>query len=96
MQAKDAANVALITKAYAFAQKAHADQKRFSGASYFIHPAEVAYSLARIGMDPATIAAGLLHDVVEDAHVSEEVISTEFSPEVLSLVQGVTKLCDQH
>lgn len=92
MQAKDAVSVALISKAYAFSKNAHAEQKRFSGASYFVHPAEVAYSLARIGMDPATIAAGLLHDVVEDAHIAEQVISTEFSPEVLSLVQGVTKL----
>lgn len=92
MTSKDQAAAELITKAYGFAEKAHADQKRFSGADYFIHPAEVAYSLARIGMDPPTIAAGLLHDVVEDAHVAEETITDEFGPEVLSLVQGVTKL----
>lgn len=92
MPSKDAADAALVSKAYEFAQKAHAAQKRFSGANYFIHPAEVAYSLARIGMDAPTIVAGLLHDVVEDAGVAEETISNEFTPEVLSLVQGVTKL----
>lgn len=92
MASKDAADVALVSKAYEFAQNAHSSQKRFSGADYFIHPAEVAYSLARIGMDAPTIVAGLLHDVVEDAGVAAETISTEFDPEVLSLVQGVTKL----
>ncbi|MBI5469923.1 bifunctional (p)ppGpp synthetase/guanosine-3',5'-bis(diphosphate) 3'-pyrophosphohydrolase [Candidatus Kaiserbacteria bacterium] len=92
MTAKDAASVALITKAYATAEKAHAPQKRYSGDPYFGHPAEVGYLLALIGMDPATIAAGLLHDTVEDAGVKPETISADFGMEVLSLVQGVTKL----
>jgi GTP pyrophosphokinase len=92
MTAKDTASVMLVTKAYATAEKAHAPQKRYSGDPYFGHPAEVGYLLASIGMDPATIAAGLLHDTVEDAGVKPETISADFGPEVLSLVQGVTKL----
>ncbi len=92
MIAKDTASTELVSNAYTFAREAHGEQKRFSGANYFIHPAEVAYSLARIGMDPQTIAAGLLHDVVEDAGVSEELLAQRFGSEVLGLVQGVTKL----
>src|SRR6185436_12516075 len=92
MAAKDAASVALVSKAYEFAEKAHLPQKRFSGDPYFSHPAEVAYLLATAGMDAAGIAAGLLHDVVEDAGTKPEEIEKEFGEEVLSLVQGVTKL----
>jgi GTP pyrophosphokinase len=92
MVSKEPVDIALVSKAYDFSSRAHAAQKRFSGANYFTHPAEVAYSLARIGMDPPTIVAGLLHDVVEDAGVAEETITREFGLEVLSLVQGVTKL----
>lgn len=92
MTAKDAASVKLVSDAYGFARDAHATQTRFSGANYFLHPAEVAYSLARLGMDSETVAAGLLHDVVEDAGVAEETITRDFGPTVLSLVQGVTKL----
>jgi GTP pyrophosphokinase len=92
MSAKDAASVKLVSDAYVFAQNAHGEQKRFSGAAYFVHPAGVAYSLAKIGMDAETVAAGLLHDVVEDAGVAEETLLRDFGPVVLSLVQGVTKL----
>lgn len=92
MPNKSALGADLVTRAYTFAKEAHGDQKRFSGAIYFMHPAEVAYSLARIGMDPQTVAAGLLHDVVEDAGVSEASLEQHFGPEVLALVQGVTKL----
>lgn len=83
---------ALIVKAYEFAQKAHGTDTRYSGEPYFIHPAAVAKHLAQLGMDPQTIAAGLLHDSVEDAHISEEEIEKEFGPEVRFLVEGVTKL----
>jgi GTP pyrophosphokinase len=92
MVAKDSASTDLVARAYAFAREAHGEQKRFSGASYFLHPAEVAYSLARIGMDASTVAAGLLHDVVEDAGISETTIEEQFGSEVLGLVRGVTKL----
>ena len=92
MGSKDAQSIALVTKAYEFAEKAHAPQKRFSGEPYFCHPAEVAYLLATAGMDSQGIAAGLLHDVVEDAGVKPEEIEKAFGYEVLQLVQGVTKL----
>src|SRR5665213_2173420 len=82
----------LIHKAYAFAQKAHEDDKRYSGEPYFMHPAAVAKHLAQLGMDAQTIAAGLLHDSVEDAHIEEDEIEKEFGPEVRFLVEGVTKL----
>lgn len=92
MQSKNEADVALVTKAYAFAEKAHEPQKRYSGEPYFIHIAHVGHSIAEIGMDAQTIAAGLLHDTVEDAHVSEATIEQEFGAEVRHLVHGVTKL----
>ncbi len=82
----------LIQRAYDFAQKAHATDVRYSGEPYFMHPASVAKHLAQLGMDASTIVAGLLHDTVEDAHVSEEEVEKEFGPEVRFLVEGVTKL----
>lgn len=92
MGSKDEADVALVTKAYEFSQKAHEGQTRFSGDSYFSHTAEVGYSLAEIGMDAPTIAAGFLHDAMEDCGVSAETMEKEFGAEILSLVRGVTKL----
>jgi GTP pyrophosphokinase len=86
-------NEALVEKAYVFAKNAHGDQKRFSGEPYFeSHVVEVAKNLARLRMDAKTIAAGLLHDAVEDAQVSDEEILNEFGPEISFLVKGVTKL----
>ncbi|HEY4527067.1 MAG TPA: HD domain-containing protein [Candidatus Paceibacterota bacterium] len=82
----------LVSDAYAFAQQAHANGKRYSGEPYFVHVAEVGYQLARAGMDARAIAAGLLHDTIEDAGASEDGISTRFGIEVLGLVDGVTKL----
>ncbi len=92
MEHKNDESVAFVTKAYEFARNAHKDQKRYSGEPYFIHPAEVAFLLAKGGMGQRTIAAGLLHDTIEDAGVSAQTIADEFSPEVLTLVEGVTKL----
>lgn len=92
MNAKDAASVALVSEAYNFSQKAHGEQRRYSGDLYFSHPAEVGYLLAMIGMDPQTIAAGLLHDVIEDAGVKPSTVESQFGVNVLVLVQGVTKL----
>lgn len=92
MQEKDADSVALVTNAYEFATKAHEAQVRYSGAPYFIHPANVGFSLAELGMDRDTVAAGLLHDTLEDAGVAAALLEKEFGPTVLSLVRGVTKL----
>lgn len=84
--------IALIEKAYAFAEKAHKDQKRFSGDPYFNHVFGTAKNLAELGMDGTTIAAGLLHDTIEDVGVLPAVIEQEFGKDILFLVQGVTKL----
>ena len=92
MSSKDANDVALVTKAYDFAQTAHKDQKRYSGDPYFVHTAEVGYLLATAGMCPESTAAGLLHDTIEDAGVTPKTIEELCGKEVLSLVQGVTKL----
>jgi (p)ppGpp synthase/HD superfamily hydrolase len=92
MQDHTPEDAALIEKAYNFAQKAHADVKRYSGEPYFIHPAAVAKHLAQLGMDAPTVAAGLLHDLLEDSEIKEEEIEKEFGPEVTFLVEGVTKL----
>ena len=77
----------LIKKAYGLAEKAHSGQKRLSNDDYIIHPLNVACFLAKLGMDPSTIAAGLLHDVLEDTDVT-----VEFGDDVAFLVEGVTKL----
>ena len=82
----------LITKAYAFAEKAHEGQKRLSGDPYFIHPFETAKILAKLGMDTQTVAAGLLHDVLEDTKIKEEGLKKEFGEDIVFLVKGVTKL----
>ncbi|HPK87507.1 MAG TPA: HD domain-containing protein, partial [Atribacterota bacterium] len=79
-------------KAYVFSQEAHQNQKRYSGEPYLSHPLEVADILADLNMDVITIAAGLLHDVVEDTQVSLEEIKNVFGEEVAMLVNGVTKL----
>ena len=82
----------MLEKAYAYAEQAHANQKRASGEPYFIHPCAVADILMELGLDAATIAAALLHDVIEDTDSTEEDIKREFGTEVLALVSGVTKL----
>lgn len=82
----------LIEKAYQYAEKAHEGHKRYSGEPYMIHVAEVAHMLAQMGMGPRTIAAGLLHDTIEDTDVTSEDIRKEFGEEILFLVEGVTKL----
>jgi (p)ppGpp synthase/HD superfamily hydrolase len=92
MSASDTDGRTLVAKAYTFAEDAHKDQKRYSGEPYFVHLAEVGYSLAKIGMDAPTIAAGILHDSIEDVGVSPETMETEFGKEILMLVDGVTKL----
>ncbi len=82
----------LITRAYGFAEKAHDGQKRLSGDPYFVHVFETAKVLADLGMDAQTIAAGLLHDVLEDTPTPEEEIKKEFDDDILFLIKGMTKL----
>ena len=83
---------AALIRAYEFAKAAHANQKRASGEPYFIHPCAVADILMDLGLDAATIAAALLHDVIEDTDSTAEDIKREFGEEVLTLVSSVTKL----
>ncbi len=87
-----AKDIDLIRRAYALARAAHAGQKRKSGDDYITHPVAVAAILADLGMDASTLAAALLHDVVEDTGVTLEDIHEEFGEEIASLVDGVTKL----
>ncbi len=82
----------LLLRAYDYAERAHKNQKRASGEPYFIHPCAVAEILVDLGLDAETVAAALLHDVIEDTPATEEDISREFGEGVLSLVSGVTKL----
>ena len=82
----------LIRRAYDFAKEKHGDQLRKSGEPYIIHPVQVAYILANLELDDATICAALLHDVAEDTEVTIQDIAREFSPEIAEMVDGVTKL----
>src|SRR3989442_12182426 len=79
-------------KAYEFSQKHHAGQSRASGEPYLAHPLEVALVLAEMKMDPVSIAAGLLHDSVEDTSVTVVDIRKEFGEQVAHIVEGVTKI----
>ena len=82
----------LINKAYNFAKVKHGNQIRKSGEPYIIHPVAVAKILVEMGMDTSTIAAGLLHDVLEDTSCTFETMEKEFNLEIAKLVDGVTKL----
>lgn len=85
-------NIPLIRRAYEFSSQAHDGQTRLSGEPYVEHCLEVAFILADQHMDSTTIAAGLVHDVVEDTPVTIEAVRREFGDEVAELVDGVTKL----
>jgi GTP diphosphokinase / guanosine-3',5'-bis(diphosphate) 3'-diphosphatase len=85
-------DIALITKAHNIAEEAHRGVLRNSGEPYFNHVFETAKIITEIKMEPAVIAAGLLHDSIEDGVLTEEKIKQEFGEEILFLVQGVTKL----
>ena len=91
-QKKRWADTKIILKAYQYAKEHHGDQCRKSGEPYIIHPIQVAYTLAEIGLDEATICAALLHDVVEDTDVTNEDLIREFGKEIAEMVAGVTKL----
>ncbi len=82
----------LIRRAYAMAERAHMGQFRKSDEPYLIHPLNVAHILAELNFEPVVIAAGLLHDVLEDSDISREELAAAFGAEVLMLVEGVTKL----
>ena len=91
-QKKRFADTKLIMKAYNYAKEKHGDQLRKSGEPYIIHPLQVAYILADLGLDEATICAALLHDVVEDTDTTHEDLVRDFGEEIAEMVAGVTKL----
>ena len=86
------ADLEIIIKAYDFAKAAHEGQLRDSGEPFFNHPFEVALILADLELDLDTVAAGLLHDVIEDTDVTPEELEQEFGSLIFALVDGVTKL----
>ncbi len=82
----------LVDRAYRLAEKMHGDQRRASGIPYILHPTTVACILAELGMDSETIAAALLHDVVEDTPITLQEVTKQFGSEIANLIDGVTKL----
>jgi len=86
------ANVKLVQKAYVYSAKVHQGQIRLSGEPYLSHPLEVAYVLGQMKMDDTTIAAGLLHDTIEDTDANIEEIERLFGEETAQIVEGVTKI----
>jgi len=86
------ADLSVIERAYATAARAHTGQMRKSGDPYITHPLAVTTILAELGMDPATLAAALLHDTVEDTAYRLEALTEDFGEEIAMLVDGVTKL----
>ena len=82
----------LLLKAYHYAEEMHKNQKRASGEPYFTHPCAVAEILVDLGMDTPSVAAAFLHDVIEDTPATAEDIKKNFGDEILTLVEGVTKL----
>ena len=85
-------DLTIVKKAYDYSLKHHEGQTRASGEPYLVHPLEVALVLAEMKMDPVAIAAGLLHDSVEDTSVTIEDIRKEFGEQVAHIVEGVTKI----
>src|SRR3990170_5664859 len=86
----------LITRAWEFADLAHTGQKRLSGEDYIIHPTKVAHSLISWNLDTTSVAAGLLHDSVEDGGASREDLVKNFGPDIARIVEGVTKVTGIH
>src|SRR5215469_1078856 len=85
-------DLSIIRKAYELSERYHAGQLRASGEPYLMHPIEVALVLAEMKMDPQAIAAGLLHDSVEDTSITIEEIEKQFGEQVAHIVEGVTKI----
>ncbi len=86
------ADTRLVVRAYEVAEQMHGDQRRRSGDLYITHPLAVTTILAELGMDTTTLVAALLHDTVEDTPYTLEDVQEEFGPDVMHLVDGVTKL----
>ncbi len=86
------ADVSLIQRAYVFSAQSHEGQTRLNGEPYLSHPLEVSYFLAQMGLDPVSVACGLLHDTVEDTHATLDDIDELFGEEVADIINGVTKL----
>jgi GTP pyrophosphokinase len=82
----------LLIKAFEFSKNAHSGDVRFSGEPYFIHTFETAKNLAQFGMDASCVAAGFLHDSIEDGHTDAKTLQAEFGKEIAFLVEGVSKL----
>ena len=85
-------DLSIVRSAFECALSAHEGQKRDSGEAYIFHSLEVAQILAELGLDPVTVAAGLLHDVIEDTPVTREQLKASFGSEMVTLVDGVTKI----
>ena len=90
------ADLSLVEKAYSFAEQAHRGQKRASGEDYFVHCESVAAILADLHLDPPSIAAALLHDVLEDTPATPSTLVLEFGPEIASMVEGLTTISTLH
>jgi len=86
------ADLDIIDRAYVYSARVHSGQMRLSGEPYLSHPLEVAGILTELKLDSSSIAAGLLHDVIEDTHASQEEIEDLFGPQVLNIVLGVTQI----
>ncbi|MBI2434320.1 MAG: bifunctional (p)ppGpp synthetase/guanosine-3',5'-bis(diphosphate) 3'-pyrophosphohydrolase [Candidatus Hydrogenedentes bacterium] len=89
-------NLEVVRKAYRAADHAHHGQIRLSGEPYILHSILVAQILAKLGLDPVTCAAGLLHDVLEDTKMTRAELQHEFGDEIAALVDGVTKISSLH
>ena len=90
------ADVDIILNAYIYSAKAHRGQSRRSGEAYISHPLEVAHNLVKLKLDATTVAAGLLHDTIEDTLSTPEEIQELFGDEIFQLVDGVTKISKIH
>jgi GTP diphosphokinase / guanosine-3',5'-bis(diphosphate) 3'-diphosphatase len=89
---RSADDLEIINKAYSYALEHHTGQTRASGEPFLVHPLEVAKVLAEMKLDPVAIAAGLLHDAIEDTEATREDILREFGEQVMRIVEGVTKI----
>jgi GTP diphosphokinase / guanosine-3',5'-bis(diphosphate) 3'-diphosphatase len=88
----DRLDLDLVVRAYQFSEKAHIGQKRASGENYLAHCVEVTRILAELHLDTFSLAAGLIHDTVEDTTVTLEEVRAEFGDEIATIVDGVTKI----
>jgi len=92
LEYQPACDLSLLQRAYVFSAKVHEGQERLSGEPYLVHPLEVAGILVDLHMDETTVAAGLLHDTIEDTLTTEEEIQRRFGDQVAFLVAGLTKI----